>query len=204
MTSKKPPRTGKMLPPEWSHLIDADKIGANPMKINIEAGPEERKLLAQRFGVKALDSLKAKMTMVRAAGKMTVHVTGSLVAEVNQDCVVTGKPVKDTITEDFEAFFADRNKTVPLARARQEKEVQQGKLEMPIMDESDDPEAMIEGKIDAGELVSQYLSLAINPYPHAEGVEYENGDDDGQGPKKEDFDNPFAALRSWKAKKGKE
>jgi hypothetical protein len=43
---------------------------------------------------------------------------------------------------------------------------------MPFLDESEDPEPVIDGKIDAGELVAQYLSLAIDPYPRLEGEEY--------------------------------
>ena len=62
------------------------------------------------------------------------------------------------------------------------------------------PEAIIDGYIDAGELVTQYLSLALNPYPHAEGVKYELGDDNEEAIKPK-LDNPFAALKEWKNNK---
>ncbi len=193
----------KYVAPEWSHMVDAEKIGTNPLKITIQPNPEERKLLAQRLNLKSLDSLKAELQFTRESGKMAVHAKGSFEAQVKQESAVTGKPVSSEIKDSFEAWFSDREKTVPFAKARQEKEVQKGKVEMPIMEEHEDPEPIIDGKIDAGELVTQFLSLAINPYPHAEGEAYEHGDDAPAQPSKR-LDNPFAALKQWKTRKTEE
>lgn len=191
----------KYVAPEWSHPIDAEKAANNEMKISIQANPEERKLLAQRLNLKSLDSLKASIVFKSKSGK--IYAEGSFEAQLKQDCVVSGKPVISTLKEDFEAWFTDREKTVSLAKVRKEKEAEKGKVEIAMIEEQDDPEPIIDGKIDAGELVTQYLSLAIDPYPHAEGVEYEQGDD-AETPQKQRLDNPFAALKDWKAKKGKD
>jgi hypothetical protein len=191
----------KYVAPEWSFLIDADKVSHAPLKIMIQPNPEERKLLSQRLGLKSLDSLKADIVFSLQSGK--IHADGVFEAQVKQVCVVSGKPINSTLKESFEAWFSDRDRTVSLAKIRKEKEVEKGKVEMPIMEESEDPEPIIDGKIDAGELVAQYLSLAIDPFPHAEGVAYEHGDD-VEKPKKQRLDNPFAALKDWKANKGKD
>jgi uncharacterized metal-binding protein YceD (DUF177 family) len=199
-----PPKTPKPVPAEWSHFIEAEKVGPMPMDLSIEPDDAARKRLAQRLNIKSLESLKAKLSLMRESGKMTVYIRGQLKAEVKQLCVVTGKPVADTIEEEFEAWFADRQKTVPIVRARHEKQTSKGKAEKPILDESEDPEPIIDGQIDLGELVTQYLSLGINPYPHAEGVEYEGGGEQNPAGLKEALDNPFAALKDWKARKGKD
>jgi hypothetical protein len=185
--------------PEWSFMVDADKVGSSDLKLSLKPNEEERKNLARRLGIKTLESLEADLSFAREAG--TIHVTGTLRADVKQECVVSGKPCPDHITEEFEAWYADKDKTVSLAKARHEKQVHKGGIETPILSEAEDPEPLIEGKIDAGELITQYLSLSINPYPHAEGVEYEHGDDAPPPPK---LDNPFAALKDWKGKKNKE
>ena len=67
-------------------------------------------------------------------------------------------------------------------------------------------EPLADGKIDAGELVAQHLSLAINPYPRASGLEgkvdiaYPEFDDDPGGVS-EERENPFLALAGWRASK---
>jgi hypothetical protein len=191
--------------PEWSFLIDADKISPTPSVYTIHPNPEERKALAVRLGIRALKKLEANLEVVREPGKMTIHVEGRFVADVEQDCVVSGKPVNSRVEDRFEAWYADPGKTVSISKARHEKLLQKGNLEMPLLDESEDPEPLVEGHVDAGELVTQYLSLAINPYPHSEGVVYELGDeeDEAAAPTQR-LDNPFAALKDWKDKRNKD
>ncbi len=188
--------------PEWSFPVDTEKVSAAPLRISIHPNAEARKLLAPRLGIKALKSLTADITLVRQPGQATIHVSGELEAAVTQECVVSGQPVEGKIKEKFEAWYGDQEKTVSIVKARYDKTLNKGNAEMPILEEYEDPEPIIEGKIDAGELVAQYLSLAINPYPHAEGVHFEVGDEDEKAVPAR-MDNPFAALKGWKGKKGK-
>lgn len=197
MSRKK--KTESQPAPEWSFPVEADKVGAGGLRITIHPGADERKCLAKRLGVKMVKTLSADLEFDRRPGQAAIHVAGTLEAVVGQECVVSGKPVESRIKESFEAWYADREKTVPIARARRDKDLSKGNAEMPILEEYEDPEPIIEGKIDAGELVTQYLSLAINPYPHAEGVEYERGDESPAKPGR--VDNPFAALKEWKGRK---
>lgn len=193
-------RVPKTLPSEWSFPVEAEKISDKPYVVSIKPTADEKKRLAQRLNIKSLESLSAEITFNRQPGKMSVHAAGAFEAEVKQDCVVSGKPVITQINEKFDAWFADKSKTVPFARARQDKMMEKGNLEMPILDEAEDPEPIVDGIIDAGELVTQFLSLSINPYPHAEGVHYEHGDESEKGPSLK-LDNPFAALKDWKGGK---
>jgi hypothetical protein len=196
MTKKK-----NSLPPEWVHMIDADKVSDTPKTIKVSAGADDRRNLAQRMGLLSLDSLEAELTLVRNPGNMVIHIAGRLKAELTQECVVTLAPVRNTITEDFEAWYADPEQAISLAKIRREKEA--GKGEKPVLDESEDPEPIVGGQINGGELIAQYLSLAIDPYPHAEGARYEIGDDDPEKVREtsEIRKNPFAALKDWKTGK---
>jgi hypothetical protein len=65
-----------------------------------------------------------------------------------------------------------------------------------MLEEYEDPEPLVDGKVDVGELASQYLSLAIDPYPHAPGVEPVGEDPEIE--LKRDKENPFAALQALK------
>ena len=129
----------------------------------------------------------------------TVHVQGIITAQIEQECVTSFKPVITDIKEDFDTWFADADTVISFVKAQQEKTAQGG--EQPILPEQDDPEAIIDGKIDLGELIIQFLSLAIPPYPHADGVDPVGDDPESAKPQNgSGHKNPFAALKDWKDK----
>ncbi len=195
-------KKNKVMPSEWSYLFDTEELDENPVKLSIAPGDEENALLTKRLDILSLDALSADLTISRDKGSMIVRVQGSFAASVTQNCVVTTDPVRSEIKEEFKAWYADSEQAVSLAKVKRDKLVEAGQGELPVLNEKDDPEAIIEGKIDLGELVTQYLSLSINPYPHAEGAEFEVGDDEKSDPPSDIRKNPFAALKDWKEKQG--
>ncbi len=188
--------------PEWPHPVDADKIGTTPLKIRISPSPEELKRLTKRMSVTEISDLVAELVLSRDSGRNVVFVSGRVRAVVTQSSVVSGKPVKSEIDESFEAWYADHDEAVSFAKAKQERLVREGAGDFPFMEESEDPEPIVDGKIDVGELAAQYLSLAINLYPRAEGESFELAAD---APKagEEVYENPFAALKDWKNRQDK-
>jgi len=186
--------------PEWSYLVDSEEIEGKPLEIKAEAGKEEKRALARRLGVISLESLSVDALFSRKKGSLVIHVKGTLRAELTQECVVTTDPVQSTTEEEFEGWFADPEQAVSFAKARQDKLQEKGQNELPVLREQEDPEPITDGQIDLGELVAQHLSLSINPYPHAEGVHYELGDDEIKAQPAESRQNPFAALKDWKEK----
>jgi uncharacterized metal-binding protein YceD (DUF177 family) len=118
---------------------------------------------------------------------------------MTQNCVVSLEPFELQLSEEFEGWFADKDNTVSFAAAKKEREVVKPHAEVEILDEKEDPEAIIDGVIDLGEFTAQHISLAIPPYPHKEGVHYEVGDDEFQVDEKSPLrKNPFEALKNWK------
>ena len=184
------------LSPEWSYLVEVDEIDSKPVEFKISPDDKEIQALLGRLGVKDLNDFTASFTLRR--NNMIIHVKGRLSAKVVQDCVVSMEPVETEIRDEFEAWFADPDQAVSIAKARREKQREKGHAELPMLEESEDPEPIMDGKIDLGELAVQYLSLSINPYPHAEGVEYEHGDDQKENDPSITRKNPFAALKDWK------
>lgn len=182
---------------EWSVLISEEDIGTEPVRVTLEPSEEERHNLARRLDLQALNSLKADLVLERQG--MVIHVKGHLEADVTQSCVITREPVAGSVSEDYEGWFADPDKAVPLARARKEREARKTHAETEILEEFEDPEPLVEGHIDVGELTTQYLSLALNPYPHAEGAEHLMAEEDVTTAGSSELrKNPFAALKSWK------
>ncbi len=188
---------------EWTVLVDIDKLSAEPKTFRFEASEQERVDLARRLAILSVEHANAVVTLQRLKGNI-IHAIGTLQAEVTQACVVSLAPVAQSIQEEFEGWFGDDDSAVSFARAKSDREAQKANMEVEILEESVDPEPIINGKVDIGELTSQHLALSLDPYPHAPGVKYELGVDtkdqaakDGANLRK----NPFEALKDWKEKR---
>lgn len=195
-----------VLLPEWSHFISAEDVTGRPVTYTISPADDQMASLCARLGVVSVEKLIANVTLQRHPGNMIVHVSGDIDAQVTQACVITAELVKDEIKERFEAWYADQDQAVSLAKARRERLSPKDTFEQPIMEESEDPEPIIDGQIDLGELVTQYLSLSINPYPRSkEALLREESMNVGTKNIKtsEIYDNPFAALKDWKERGGR-
>ncbi len=188
------------LTPEWSRKVEAATVEDTPLSLRIEATAQERKDVARRLKVSEISQLNADITLKREEGSHIIHVEGTLQAEVVQPCVVTLEPVVSLIQEPVESWYSDEEQIVSLTRVRREKVGKMVDSEMEIMDEKDDPDPVVEGHIDVGELVTQFLSLAINPYPQAEGAVYTETSIPTEPPKRA---NPFAGLKDWKARRSR-
>ena len=173
----------------------------HPQKLRISAGEGERKALAKRLDIHQINSLSADLTLYREKGNV-IHVNGLMKAHVVQSCSISADPVQTQIEETFEGWYADQDRIVMLAKARHEKLGRLADSELPIMDESEDPEPLVNGMIDVGELVVQSLSLSLDSFPRRRGLEEAESVDvlvepEGQALRK----NPFEALKNWKKSK---
>lgn len=184
---------------EWSHFFDIDDLGKHETKVKIVPSEEELEDLARRLGVKAIKDVSANLMI---ASKNAIHVQGQFQATITQECVVTLEDFDTEISESVEGWFADKKSTVSFAAAKQEKEASISRGEVKMLEEKEDPEPIIEGVIDLGELVTQHISLAIPSYPKKKGAKHEFGDDNVQVDEKSPLrKNPFEALKDWKEKR---
>lgn len=201
MSRKKKTTATEAPAPEWSVLVDAQTVTSNPQKLRIAAAEEERKALCKRLDLNSISSLSADVTLHREKGNI-IHVNGLMKANVTQTCSVTTDRVQTRIEETFEGWFADQDRIVMLAKARHERLGRMTDSEIPILDESEDPEPLVNGMIDIGELVVQHLSLAVDAFPRRRGLEDSeiveiSAGDPGESLRR----NPFAALKNWKKSK---
>ncbi|MCC6470485.1 MAG: DUF177 domain-containing protein [Alphaproteobacteria bacterium] len=180
------------LPPEFSRPVAADRVGRDGLDIEIEAGAAEREALARRFGLLALDVLRARCRLRPVAGGM-IELTARFDASVVQECVVTLEPVPAQIHGSFDQRYALNPAVLRSVVAEED--------EMFDPEADDPPEALAEGAIDLGEAVAQQLAVSLDPYPRAPGAELavpRAGEDGGQEipgePEPPGGPNPFAAL----------
>ncbi len=192
----KPTEYPAVPPPEFSRVVVAESLPGDQIVREIEASVAECRALAVRFRLEAVLCLRATVHLARLRGRESgmVRVSGTVSAEVVQACVVTMEPVPASVCESFSALFSP--------------DITEEEADIafdPFAAEEDQPEPMADGLIDIGELVAQHLSLALDPYPRAPGVEFSGFDDDeragGVSPgsaAEESSSNPFGALAGLK------
>jgi uncharacterized metal-binding protein YceD (DUF177 family) len=195
------PHNTKLPESEWFVPFRADSVSSNGRKLKITADADQLKDIAKRLNVKQVKSLSADIAMDIQNGGHILHIAGQFNADVIQECVSTLEPLESQIEENFEAWYADFDKAVPFVRAKHQIKAMEEGDEVQMLEENDDPEPLTDGQVDLGEVVVQFLSLAINPYPRKDGV-----GDEGDEPKEVAQigsslrPNPFAALKNWRPK----
>ena len=189
---------------EWSHFIESNDIGEKVISIDISPSHSDLAALCKRLNLHAINSFKATIKLQRNNINKVIHVHGTVHADILQKCIITTDSVQETVVEKFDAWFVDPNSAVSFVKAKRERMSRKEKNEQPVMEENEDPENIIDGRIDLGELVVQYMSLSLNPYPRLDGVKHEADDTNELGEAPEGtYDNPFAALKDWKAGESK-
>ena len=169
---------------EFRRLVGVDELEEGEIRRTIEAGEEERKALARRFDLVAIDALRASVRVRRRPGGPLVRVEGRLTADVVQSCVVTLAPLPVHIEEEFvEAFAPDGYRAAD------------GGADTDVTDVLDD------SGIDLGELAAQLLSLSLDPYPRAPDANVLQ--EPGAGEDAGDRRRPLAALGEMVQKRRK-
>jgi Large ribosomal RNA subunit accumulation protein YceD len=132
--------------PEFSRPLPLGLIGPEGRREVLEVGEAERAALARRFGIPAVESLRAEL-LLRPGADGTVRAEGRLSAAVVQTCVVTLEPVAQHIDETVALRF------LPQGREPQDEP-----------DETDEI-ATRNGVAELGEAIAEQLALALDPYP---------------------------------------
>jgi len=170
---------------EFHRPLSADQIGVHETVREIAANPSERDLLAKRFDLLSLDRLTAKLRLRRGHGGL-IDVHGSFEAEVVQACVVTLDPVRQGLAEEFEISFRPAAGDVPAVTVD--------------LDHDDSTEPMFDGRLDLGEIVTQQLAVALDPYPRSPSAPERLGGAAGEGAAVQ-AEGPFSVLRRWPGKR---
>ena len=169
--------------PEFSFIIHPSELTDKEVKYELSAESAERAALAERFGLLALERFESTLAIKFLKREKAIRLTGRLDATVVQSCVVSMVPVENAVTEEFEIFFREENQI-----------------------DKDDVEEIIEfepysgDEIDIGEVVSEELALALDPYPRSP-----QSADELLGPylpePEDPGTKPFAALAALKRTK---
>lgn len=137
-------------------MIKARPLPADP--VVIEASPEERAALAARFGLGAVESLRAQIALEQRP--RAIRATGRLTAAIMQPCAISGEDFPVTIDEPVDLRFVEENQR-PVSPAE----------EIELEADDCDEIAFTGDMFDLGEAVAQTLGLAIDPYAEGPGAD---------------------------------
>lgn len=183
----------------FSRPLAAVDVPENGLEVSIAAQPEERAALARVDGLQALSRLEADLQVARE-GAGGLRVTGELRADVRQTCVASLEAFDTQIVEPIDVRFApppaieappQRNRHWRDRHAPPAVEAKEPKTSHHIAALDDDaPDPLIDGRIDLGAIVAEFLALGLDPYPRKPGASFAEPEDDAR-----DEASPFAGLR---------
>lgn len=177
-------KSPKVFTPPLSRPVMVGTIPGTGLDMTVEPTVEECVAIARALKLASVDKLHATLRLAPRAGGL-IAVSGELFADTHPICVVSLEPFPLRVRDKIDITFADAE-----AAAKRLK-----KLELAEDAIDDDPPDLIEnGIIDAGQVVMEFLALAMPLYPRKPGAAFE-----GIGETEEP--SPFAALKALKGEK---
>ena len=172
-------------PLSWTH--DVSEFGERSRSFERSATEAERAAVAEALGLLGCTRLEARYDL-KPLPRGGFRMSGTLEAHVTQACVVTLEPVEADLEEEIAQEFQPPEHAAGAEQTDSEHAVLEGV----------DVAEIAHGEIDAGRIVFETLSGALDPYPRKAGVEFDWSDPKAlQGEV-----SPFAAL--GRLKKGQE
>jgi uncharacterized metal-binding protein YceD (DUF177 family) len=165
----------------FSRLVRVESLPREGQVVTIEATATERDALSSFHKLPAIAALTATLHL-EPWGRGGARVTGAVHGELTQVCIVSLEPFPATVDEDVDVRFAPQ--TVADSRSRAAQEAQTVSLA-----DEDEPDPVIDGKIDLGALAAEFFALGLDPYPRKPGAVL-----DEERTNSEATDSRFSAL----------
>lgn len=142
-------------------------------EVQVTASAEECSALAADLGLRAVPALSARLRITGT--RRGVRVRGRVEARIVQTCVVSLDEFESRLDEEVDVSF-------------EEPDTREPKREAAIADpDYDPPDEIVDGRIDLGSIVAEFLALGLDPYPRKPGVRFDE-------PAPEIAVSPFASL----------
>ncbi len=168
-----------------SHRVSVTRLPQSGMPVKLKADAKELQRLAEAHELVEVTSFEADL-LVKKWRKDGVKISGTVKADIVQNCVVTLEPLSNSVSNDIDAVFVPENSKLARPQISGEGEI--------VLDYEgpDMPETFAGDTIDVGALAEELFGLAIDPYPRKDGAAFEfQGESTPEVP---DKPSPFAKL----------
>jgi len=150
-----------------SRPLSLTEVPPEGLETEIVATEAERAALAKLNGLPAILSLEARLRAKRWRGD-GLDIEGELHARLRQICVVTLDEFDSNVVEPVHVRFAPPQEA---PRPSSHRGASGEEHAHDSLDE-DPPDPLVGGAVDIGAIVSEFLTLALDPYPRKPGVEF--------------------------------
>ena len=165
----------------YSDPVRLHQIGAS-LSRRLEPDAEARQRIARALNLKSLDRFEADLEVTATVSGW--RLTGRVVADAVQSCVLTLEPLPVHVDDRFESNLVEAVDTAPS---------DEGEIDLELDDDS--PDVVENGQVDLGQYAVEQLALHLDPYPRKDGAVFE------QPPEPGDI-SPFGVLRALKPNDG--
>lgn len=165
----------------YSDPVRLHQIGAS-LSRRLEPDAEARQRIARALNLNSLDRLEADLEVMATVSGW--RLTGRVVADAVQSCVLTLEPLPVHVDDRFEINLVEAVDTAPS---------DDGEIDLELDDDS--PDVVENGQIDLGQYAVEQLALHLDPYPRKDGAVFEQPPEPGEI-------SPFGVLRALKPNDG--
>lgn len=163
---------------DWTHALS--HIPEDGLTLHRNASPQQRAELARDLEVPACSRFEVRYE-IRPLSHGRYALTGKLVADVTQSCVVSLEPIESHIEEPIEVEFR------PGAQSETDFDALETRDIEPLGD-----------TIPVGRIAFELLSSSLDPYPRKEGIAFDAAQEEPDEP--DVRSNPFDVLKNLKPK----
>ena len=153
-----------------SFVANVARLPQKGMPVVIEADANQRAQLAEEHGLLSVGRYRADL-LVAPWKRHGVRVSGTVEADIVQECVVTLDPMEASISEEVAAVFLPEDSKLGREGFHQGGEI------LLDADGPDSPETFSGDTIDVGTLAEEFFALAVDPYPRKPGASVEPASD---------------------------
>jgi hypothetical protein len=150
--------------PPLSRRLAVAEVPPEGLDVDIRATPAECAALAQHNALPAVHSLQAELRARQRRGS-GLEIEGELRARLRQTCVTTLEEFDSELVEPIQMRFAPPRGEALRGRRRDEETTE-------ITLDEDPPDPLIGGVVDLGAVVSEFFTLALDPYPRKPGANF--------------------------------
>lgn len=136
------------------------------LRMTITPDKNEKVHLCAFYDLQEIEDFEAKVFLERVT-TTKFHLTGRVIAHVVQTCVFSLEPVETQIDEAIDLFL------VPAQEFHQYAERIDGEGSLILGLEVDAPDIYEQDVIALGSLVLEHFALGLDPYPRAQGAEFD-------------------------------
>lgn len=177
----------------WKYPIVAGDITNDAKDFLIKPDKADYAAIANALNVLAVYDLNATLRIHRT--KNSIRVRGHVNAVVEQGCVVTLEPVRQSFTEEVDRTFVANSSDFDTVFAK----MNANSATMIDPDEVDPPEIVENGRLDLAAIALEHVIIGIDLYPRAPGAELsEVNAPEPVDIQVEELESPFAALAKLK------